>query len=526
MKEVDTIFFSGEIHTLDAVDNVHEAIAVQNGKIIAVDSNEKILNLKSNKTTLIDLNGKTVLPGFIDAHIHLFNLGFNLSYVDCKLGSVEEIVEAVEERAKQTKSEDEWIIGWGFDEGDFQEKRKPNKWDFKHIKNPVYITRYCLHEAVVNEAAMRKANITNETSIEGGIIERTENGETTGVLVEKAKSLVENVLPPYTNENMKEAMKLANDYLLKHGITSAHDAGLGFLIDPEKEFEVLKEMSEEGTLQVKLYVMVMAEYYQSFLKKYIDQSSLKLKIGSLKLFADGTLSGQTAALFDSYKDTDVRGILHYTDDELKKQMEIAYKLNKQVAIHAIGDRAIDQVLRTIETIQKEYPNYEHRPRIEHTTVSNKELRKRMKMLNAIPVVQPTLIYTAGDTYNLEKERLDNVFATQSFMDQGLKPVASSDGPVTDCSPFLGLYSLLTRETVNGNSIGKYQKVDLKTALKMYTVHAAYAAYEENEKGSIEIGKYADFVVLPNDFKNFSAEEVKQTEVEMTIVNGEVVYKKK
>lgn len=525
MINPDIIYFNGEIHTLDSGDNVYEAIAVKDGKIAAVGSNEHILALQTKETEVIDLNRRTVVPGFTDAHLHLFSLGFNLSYVDCQLHSVEEVVEAIKARAKTLENDNEWIIGWGFDESKYKEGRKLNKWDFKDVKNPVYITRYCLHEAVINEAAIQRAQISNNTEIEGGIIEYTNDGEMTGLLKEKAMSLVENVLPPYTPKNMREAMTLANKHLLQYGVTSVHDAGLGFLVDPFKEFEVLKEMCEEGSLQIKMYVMVLAEYYQAFLRKYEHKESDQLKIGSLKLFADGTLSGKTAAMFEPYQASEKTGMLHYTDEELKQQMKIAYDLNKQVAIHAIGDRAIDQALRTFEALEQEYPDHKHRPRIEHTTVSNKNIRTRMKKINAIPVPQPTLIYAAGDMYHLEKERLDNVFAIKSFIKQGLKPAGSSDSPVVDCNPLLGMYAAMRRETMNEKSIGKDEEISLKDAVKIYTANASYAAYEENIKGSIEVNKYADLVVLPEGFMDYSAEEVKKSEVEMTIVNGNVLYEK-
>lgn len=525
LQDPDTIYFNGDIHTLDAIDSVHEAVAIKGQTILAVGSDDSMLRLKTKETNLIDLKGKTVLPGFIDAHIHLFSLGFNLSYVNCHRNSIEEVVQAIQQRAKATKCEDEWIIGWGFDESIYKEGRKLSKWDLQDIKNPVYITRYCLHEAVINEVALSKLNITEDTFVHGGLIERTETGEATGLLVEKATHIVENVLPPHTYEQMREAIELANQYLLERGITSIHDAGLGFLMDPNQEFAVLKDMSDLGSIQVKMYVMVLAEYYQEIVNKYAHLETEQLKMGALKLFADGTLSGKTAALFEPYSDTNEKGMLHYTNEALQEKMKIAYDLKKQVAIHAIGDRAINQAVQLFETFQQAYPDRDHRPRIEHTTISNDNIRVRMEKLGAIPVMQPTLVYMAGDTYYLDKKRLDNVFAVKSFIDHGVSPVASSDSPVVDCSPFLGMYALMRRETKNGKKIGKNQIVDLKTAIAMYTKNAAYAAFEEETKGSIEVGKDADFVVLPASFIHFSAEEVKQTHVEMTIVNGNIVYQK-
>lgn len=519
----DTIYYNGEINTFDENDHVYEAVAIKEGKILAVGDNNSVKALKSERTKLIDLHNKTVLPGFIDAHLHLFSLGFNLSYVDCKLGSIEEVKVAIKEHAKTLKTEEEWIIGWGFDESNYIEGRKLNKHDFSDIKNPVYITRYCLHEAVINEAAIQQIRITNSTSVKGGIIERSTDGEPTGLLKEKAMDLVVEKLPPYSTENMKKAIQLANNYLLQKGITSVHDAGLGFLVDPFKEFEVLREMSEDQSVQIKMYVMVLAEYYQEFYEKYQYMQTEKLKIGSLKLFADGTLGGQTAALFDPYLKKEENGLLLYTDQELKERIKIAYDLNRQVAVHAIGDRAIDQVLRMYESLNEEYPEQETRPRIEHTTVSNDAIRERMRKVNAIPVPQPTLIYHAGDSYHLEKERLNNIFAVKSFMEQGLRPAGSSDSPVTDCDPLIGIYAAMSRETINGKFIGEKENIRLKDAIKMYTIHAAYAAFEEDIKGSIEVNKDADFVILPEGFMNYSSEQVREAKVEKIIINGEIVF---
>src|SRR5690625_3878713 len=341
MKIPDTIYYNGEINTMDANDNVYKAVEIKDGKIIDLGNNDHILALKSDETKTIDLKFRTVLPGFTDAHIHLFSLGFNLSYVDCKLDSIKKVKEVIKKRANTLKSETEWIIGWGFDESKYTEGRKLNKWDFSDIKNPVYITRYCLHEAVINESAIQRVRITNNTKFKGGIIECTNDGDITGLIKEKAMDLAVDKLPPYSTENMKSAIKLANKNLLEKGITSVHDAGLGFLIDPYKEFDVLKELSEDGSIQIKMYTMILAEYYQEFFLKYKNEQSKKLKIGSFKLFADGTLGGETAALFEPYQDREGNGFLLYSDEELKKILKTGYDLNRHVAIHAIEDPAID-----------------------------------------------------------------------------------------------------------------------------------------------------------------------------------------
>jgi predicted amidohydrolase YtcJ len=520
MQTPDVIYFNGEVHAFDLDENVYEALAVKKGRIIAVGSNDTICSFQSKETRLINLHHKTVIPGFIDAHIHLFKLGFNLSYVDCRLDSIGAVRQAIWERAKMCKNQEEWIIGWGFDESLYKEGRKLNKWDFEDIKNPVYITRYCLHEAVVNEAAMRRTGITNSTEINNGIIEKDKTGEATGLLIEKAMSLAEDALPPYTEESMEKAIRLANQHLIKNGITGVHEAGMGFLIDPYMEFNVLEQMSKAGTLHVRMYLMILGEYFKDFMETHQHVGTEKLKLGSMKLFADGTLSGQTAAVMEPYKETEIKGMLLHSDAYYEEYLALAQELNKQVAIHAIGDRAIDQVLRIFEI----HPRRDLRHRIEHTTLSNEMILKRMKDLHAIPIPQPLLLHMAGDMYELKDEFLENVFAVKSFVDNNLMPAGSSDAPVVDCNPLLGIYAAMTRETLTGKVIGKDQKIMLKDAIKMYTINAAHASFEEGNKGSIETGKFADFTILPEGFMQYSAEEVKQTKIEMTIINGQIIYR--
>lgn len=520
------IYYNGDVYTFDGDDNVYEAIAVEGEKIVGVGSNADVLAYQTEQTEIINLQGKTVLPGFIDAHLHIFPLGFNLSYVDCRLQSVEAVVKAIKNRAKELNNEEEWIIGWGFDESLFEENRILNKWDFDEVNNPIYITRYCLHEAVANETAIQKAGITKETEVKNGIIERNGAGEATGLVKEKAMQLLEDVLPPYTSEKMKEALKLANHHLLENGITTAHDAGLGFFVDPYKEFDVLREMCVTGQLNIKMYVMILAEHFKDFLEENKDLELDMLKFGSMKLFSDGTLSGRTAAVEKPYRQSEERGMMLWTDAEMQEHVEVAHRMDKQVAIHAIGNRAVDQVLRIYELVQKAYPRVDIRHRIEHATLTNKNLIERMKNINVVPIPQPTLIHTAGDVHHavVDTDGLD-YFAFKTFMDAGLKPAGSSDSPITDCSPILGIYAAMTRKTTNHNVWNENERLSLKEAIKMYTIHAAYAAFEEEMKGSIEINKYADLVVLSNDFMNLSAEEVKATKIQMTIINGKIVYEK-
>lgn len=525
----DLIMHHGTIVTMDKNDRICEAIAVKEGEITAVGSNEEILAQKSRKTRFIDLEGKTLLPGFIDAHQHMFIFGFNLLYVDCRLPSIEAVVAAVKEKAEES-GPDDWIIGWGYDEDMFKEKRKLHKSDFEGIEQPVFITRYCAHAASVNERALNMANITRHTAIQNGIIEKDEQGEPTGVLVEQAKSLVEKVMPDYTKEQMKEAIKLANNYYIKDGLTSVHEAGMGFFTDTFKEYEVLQEVNKEGNLDVRMYLMVLGDFFDEFMqdKEVSSRKDAKLRIGSMKLFGDGTLSGKTAAVSQDFKGSPgERGMLILTDEELEQRVTAAHKTGHQVAIHAIGDRTINQVLDVYEKVQTAYPKNHLRHRIEHSTITDERILMRMKKLGVIPVPQPALVYFSGDVYqkNLHEPAVHHVFANKDFIDYDLKPAGSSDCPIIPASPLLGIAVAMDRTTVSGHTFIPDQRVTLQEALRMYTIYAAHAAFEEDIKGSLEAGKVADMVVLPPGFMEFSSDEIKNTEVEVTIIGGEIVYQK-
>lgn len=524
----DLILHDGTVVTMDDKNNVFEAIAVKNGRIAAVGSNEEILKLGSTDTKMVNLDGKTVLPGFIDAHQHMFSFGFNLLYVDCRTSSIEEMVSAIKERAKASRPDD-WIIGRGYSESYFKEKRKPTKWDFDGIDHPIFITRYCCHEAVVNEKALNIAGIRNNSIVVNGIIEKNDQGETTGVLVENAKGLVEKVMPTYTKQQMKEAIKLANEHYVKDGITSVHEAGLGFFTNAFEEFDVLQEMSEEGTLDVRMYLMILGESFDEFIKERASMEwNEKLTLGPLKLFTDGTLGGKTAAVTKDFKGSPgEKGMLLYSFKELEKLVANAHKQDKQVSIHAIGDRAINLVLDVYEKVQSDYPRVDNRHRIEHSTVTNHKILARMRQLGVIPVPQPALVHIMGDMYaeTLDVPEANNVFANKNFIDYDLKPAGSSDCPVIPSSPLLGISSAMSRKTISNNVLAPEQRLTLYEALSMYTINAARASFEEDIKGTLEVGKLADMTILPSGFLKFSAQEIKDAEVEMTMIEGEIVFNK-
>ncbi|HEU5140263.1 MAG TPA: amidohydrolase [Bacillales bacterium] len=526
--KADLILKSGQIVSMDEDDRQHEALAVYDGKIIALGSDREVVSYEGHRTEVVDLNGKTVLPGFIDAHQHMISTGFNLRNVDCRVGSIKELVDKITTRA-ETCAPGEWVIGWGYDESRFAQKRHPSKADFAGIDRPVFVTHYSLHSAVANDAALEAAGISAETTVEHGMIEKDEHGELTGRLTEDGLAMVKNSIP-YTIEQMKEALKLANDHYVKQGVTSVHEAGMGFFTGSFDEFRAFQETSRDGSRKVRVYGMVLDDFFEQALEARLTHGfgNDRLKIGAMKTFADGTVSGKSAAVTEPYTGEDGSyGELMQTDEEIGGKIVHAHRNGYQIAVHAIGDAAVEQVLNAYEHAMNEFPRSDCRHRIEHASVTRPDLIEKMRRLGIVAVPQPGLVHFAGEVHmeHLHPRLRDYVFASRSFMDSDLKVAGSSDSPITPCEPLLGIYTSISRKTANGNTILSDQKVTIREALEMYTKNAAYASFDEATKGTLEAGKLADLTVLPEEFLDFSADQIKETKVEMTIIGGEVVFKK-
>lgn len=525
----DTVIQNGTIVTMDEAKSIHKAIAIKNGYIIALGSKRCMEPLIGAETQILDLEGKTAVPGLIDAHQHLYSTGFNLRAVDCNVSSIREMKEKIKKRAENS-SPGEWIFGWGYDESKFEEKRSPTKADFEQMDHPVFITRYCLHTAVVNDAALKAAGLMNAEGLTNNNLSANTAGELTGVLYENAMELVKSKMPPYTDRQLKDAVLLAQEHYLKHGITSIHEAGMGFFTQSLNEFRVLQNLAAREDLKIRVYAMILDKFFSeaSGMKLTSGFGNNRLKIGPIKMFADGTISGKSAAVSLPYRDSSgSEGGLSHSRQDLEAKVLESHREGYSIAIHAIGDAAVTQVLDAYEKAFELFPREDCRHRIEHASITNEALLTRMRKLGVIPVPQPTLVHLAGDVYvdHLAPDLLSYVFANQSFFDYGLKPAGSSDSPITPCSPLLGMYAAVSRKTVNGNVFLPNEKVSLYEALQMYTVNAAYASFDEDLKGTLEIGKLGDLTVLPNGFLNFSAEQVKNAEIEMTIIGGKKVYQK-
>jgi predicted amidohydrolase YtcJ len=526
----------GNVITMDETNPRAQAVFVIDDKIFKVGKNTEIESLIDRNTEEIDLEGQTLIPGFVDCHAHPVNFGLALMAVDCKspsANSIKDIVEKIQEVAKE-KSEGEWIIGRGYDDFKLYEKRHPNRWDLDEAapKNPVIITRFCEHISVVNSVALELAGISKDTkNPEGGQIDRDPNtNELTGILRWSAKDLVLRIIPPPRIEKLRNAIILASKQFLAKGVTSVSEAG-------EINASVMNAYQAakwEDGVTLRFNLMLPIHMIDSLSKLGISTGfgDNQLRIGLVKIITDGSTSGRTAALSKPYEDASENlGMMYISQHELNNLVLTAHNLGFQVGVHAIGDRAISAVIDAIELALHQTPKTDHRHRIEHCGINNSTIVTRIKKLGIMPVPQPIFLFGEGESYRtgLGEDRVMWAYPLKSYIDNGIIVPLSSDCPCTSgdelISPLLGIYMAVTRKTDIGREIGPEQKIDVKSALKAYTKNGAYATFEEDIKGSIEPGKLADFVILSNNPFNVKINQIKDIDVEMTIIGGKIVYKK-
>ncbi len=522
-QSADTIFYNAKVYTVDEAFSVVEAIAIKDGKVVKTGSTKDILE-QFNATEQIDASGKYIYPGFNDAHAHLYGLGENLRGVELKgTSSFEEIVQKLVDFQKEKNSS--FIVGRGWDQNDWYEKAFPTKdtLDILFPDTPVVLTRVDGHAMLVNQKALDLVGITTETEIDGGEIVKID-GKLTGVLVDNPMILIENSIPPLTKDDIKEALLKAQDIAVSHGLTSLTDAGLA-----RQVIETIREMYDDNTLKLKMNIMVSnsMEDIDYYLEKGVIKTP-RLRVGSVKVYADGALGSRGAALKKPYSDQ------HNHFGAMVIGLEdfdaLAYKLSNtdyQMNTHAIGDSANSVVLKTYKKHLKDKPN--KRWRVEHAQVlDSTEYHYFSK--NIIPSVQPT--HATSDMYwaedRLGEERIKHAYAYKKLLDvAGVLPLGT-DFPVEDVNPLLTFYAAVSRKDTKGypeNGFQMQNALSRKEALIGMTKWAAYAAFEEEEKGTIEEGKYADFTILEEDLMSVEIEKIPGLKVYATYINGEAVYKR-
>ena len=513
----DLVLVDANVLTMNLSQPTANAIAIKNDKIVHVGTNTEVKAWIGKDTNVLSLKGKTVVPGFIDTHIHVADFGRLLTWIDLtSVGSIKEMQETLDKRAQKT-SKGKWILGRGWNEKRFTEERLPTRSDLDLVSpdNPVIFYHASGQLCVVNSKALEVAGVTKATRAPtGGVIGRNEKtGELTGVLRENATNLVWNAVPEPDEEELINAAGLAFEKMLEAGITSVHWIALSSI-----EVAVIQKLHEQNRLPLRVYLIVPANFLESIAGfKVKDDSSLK--VGGGLIFSDGYLASRTAALFQPYSDNPrSSGKLLCTQEEMGKLAEEIVKAGLQLVIHAVGDRAIDAALTTIETTGKGRRN-----RVEQAAVVNENLLERMKTLNVIVSVQPRVVTSEFSVWSaiehLGPERAKWLFPVNTLLKEGVRVVGGSDCPMEPLNPLLGMQTAVTRE------VFPEERVSVDEALRMYTVDAAYASNEENVKGSVETGKLADLAVLSCDPLSVLPSEIESISVEMTIVGGKVVFSK-
>lgn len=531
-KSIDTILINGVLHTLTGAHFDDNAIAISDGIIIDIGKSSDLFEKYSSKK-IIDLQGANVYPGFIDSHAHMYGLGMLLSSINLSgLKSSEEIVKLVAEEVKKQKPGG-WIYGRGWDQTLWQNKEFPSKnlLDPVSPNNPVILGRIDGHAIWVNQRALELAAIDKNTpDPEGGKIIRDNNGNPTGVLIDKATELIEKIIPPPTDAEIENYLIKAIDECVKYGITEVHDMGLD-----KQLIRVYEKLIKDKKLLIRIYGAIDApgEDWEEVAQnpKQVDFPGDMLKVKAVKMYADGALGSRGAALIEEYSDDPGnRGLTLLSDSIMEGVAQSAINNGFQICVHAIGDRANHIVLNLFEKIIARYGESDYRFRIEHAQVIAPEDIPRFAKLRVIPSMQPVHCVSDMDwaEERLGKIRIKGAYAWRSLLDNGSIIAAGSDSPNDILDPIVGFYSAITRSDPSKSDIKSWypeQCMNREEALRAYTIWAAYSAFREKKKGTIEIGKYADFTILSKNILEIPENEILSTEVLFTIVDGRVVYNK-
>jgi predicted amidohydrolase YtcJ len=522
----ELILHNGNLITVDEREPRAQAIAIARDRILAVGSNDDVLPLASGTTRKIDLGGETVVPGFVDAHSHPASAGLlHLRQVDCDLRSIAAIQSAVRERAEVTEPGD-WVLGFKYDDTKTKERRPLTRVDLDAAtaRHPVLVSHRGGHTAYVNGAALAKAGIDDHTpDPSGGHIDRDETGRATGKLEETAVELVsEHARFEPTRADRREGVRIISEMMARSGVTSVHDA-----YGTTEELRAYQDARDAGELALRVYCLMGYSELDEMLAAGVRTGLGDdwVRVGPVKLTCDGSISERTARLSEPFVGRpDYFGIIVMEEEELYAWARKAHEADWQIGIHANGDVAIDMALGIYERLQRDLPRDDPRFRLEHCTVVNDDLIRRIAALGAIPTPFSTYVYYHGEKMtNYGADRLERMFAVRSFLDAGIKVTQTSDYPPGPFEPMMALQSSVTRTDMNGTLWGPTQRVTVEEAIRVGTLHGAYASFEENEKGSLSPGKLADLVVLGQDPTTVDPFALIDVPIRRTMIGGRWVF---
>ncbi len=510
----DLILHNANVLTLHPSHPKSQLVAISNGKVLSVSTDEALKKFRSARTQIIDCRGKTVLPGFNDAHCHLVAFAESLLTPDLSPATVHSISDIKDKIRKiaQNLSAGSWIRASGYNEFYLAERRHPTRWDLDEATttHPVKLTHRSGHAHVLNSLALALAGITEETpEPPGGLIERDlETGEPNGLLYGMHAYLAK-VVPPLSNSELEQGIKLANEKLLALGVTSIQDASPH---NDMRRWKMFQQWKGRDYLKPRVNMMLGAEAFSGLHKSdlYPSSGDNQLRLGAIKIILDET-----------------RGQLNPPQAELNQEVLAIHQSGFQVALHAVEETTIEAACSALEHALKMSPRQDHRHRIEHCSVCTPTMAKRLALLGVVIVTQPAFIYYSGERYlkTVPEQQLKHLYPIASLTKAGLKVAASSDCPVVPPDPLVGIYAAVSRMTESGQSLLPEECVTPSQALRMYTESAAYASFEEDIKGTIAPGKLADLIILNGDPTEIAAEEIKDLEVEMTIIGGQIARSK-
>lgn len=532
-RPADLVVLNARIYTVDAGRPLAQAMAIRDGRVVYVGSNRGALAVSTAQTQRMDLDGKTVIPGMIDAHAHLLSLGTALRRVDLVgTRSYAEIIEKVAARAR-TMAPGEWVQGRGWDQNDWGDTRFPTHEALSRAvpDHPVYLTRVDGHAALVNAKALELAGVNAATrDPDGGRLLRDDAGNPTGVLIDRAQGIVARVIPELSTTELREATLAAIAEANRWGLTGIHDAGVGPRIIDQYE-----ALAREGRYNLRNYVMIGSD--DATLDRYFrrgPQNGLydgRLWIRSIKISADGALGSRGAALLESYSDEPGNtGLITVPFDRVRNVAVRALEQRFQLNVHAIGDAANRMVLDAFEAALDQVPTPDHRFRVEHAQVIHFQDIPRFAQLDVIPSMQGS--HQTSDMYwamnRLGWTRVQGAYAWRSLLKTGVVIPNGSDFPVESANPLISFKAFVTRQDADGWPAGGWfpeERTTRDEALTSMTLWPAYAAFMEDIAGSLSAGKYADFVVLDQDIMTIDPDRILDTKVLMTVLGGRIVFRR-
>jgi len=548
--KADSVLLNGKIITVDGADSVAQAVAIKAGKIISVGPTANIKKMAGPQTQVIDLKGLTATPGLIDSHLHFDGstllYALDLNYPRVK--RIPDMVAVVKEKVAALKPGD-WVIGSGWDEGKIEGHRYVYARDIDPAtpENPGWFAPGMGHYGLANSYALKLANITSETpDPPGGKIDRFPDGTPTGILKETAMGLVTRLLPPLTKEQTKDALIKMVEEFHKNGMTAAKDGGIDL-----GKWNLYQELLAEDKLQVRMFglwfggqtldsVQRVAARVGAFSKPYLSTGDDRLISGGIKLWFDGSGGGRTAWVYKEWNlnfrdvDTGNTGFPAIEPEAFRQMVKLCHDLGLHVAVHAIGDRAIDWTLDTFDQVLKENPIVGLRHSIIHCNIPTDRAIELMAEMQrkydaGIPELQAPFMWDIGDTYagNFGPERCLRFMPLKTYLDKKIIWGGGSDWDVTPFEAKYGIWASLTRRpmigTYGASPYGTEQSVDVRSALRSYTIWNARQLFLEDKVGSIEAGKYADIAVWDKDLYTIPVDEIKDMECQLTLVEGKIVY---